>query len=476
MVPLIPSESQSGFWFILWLSIGSCLTPVLPADEVRAPATWSQLPALPDPEGFAGMFAGVSGERLLVAGGANFPDKRPWAGGTKSWHDSIYALTANGAVWSRAGRLPQALGYGVSIQTDRGVLCAGGSDAQRHYADAFLMHWKSGAVAIESLPPLPQPCAYACGALLGKVVYVAGGTDAPPATRAMKTFWALNLADDRPQWRALEPWPGQARMLAVAGVQADAFYLLGGADLEAGPDGKPVRRYLRDAYRFTPKDGWRRIADVPRPVVAAPSPAPAIGQSHLFVCSGDDGTKVNFQPPAEHPGFPADVLAYHTITDTWIIAGEMPSPRVTTPTVRWQERWVIPSGEIRPGVRSPEVWTFQPQPKRTAFGWLNYATLAAYLAGMVAIGLYFTSFNRTTDDFFRGGQSIPWWAAAYEHLRDGAQFDHLHGHPRTRLWDQLEPVLAELLRHRAAAGGAGLLALLPAIEPDVRVRVPGAAL
>ena len=133
-------------------------------------------------------------------------------------------------------------------------------------------------------------------------------------------------------------------------LQADAFHLFGGANLTAGPGGKPVRRYLRDAYRFTPQAGWRRIADVPRPVVAAPSPAPSIGQSHLFICSGDDGTKVNFQPQAEHPGFPADILAYHTITDTWITLGEMPSPRVTTPAAPWRGRWMVPSGEIRPGV------------------------------------------------------------------------------------------------------------------------------
>jgi hypothetical protein len=29
---------------------------------------------------------------------------------------------------------------------------------------------------------------------------------------------------------------------------------------------------------------------------------------------------------------------------------------VTTPAVRWHNRIVIPSGEMRPGIRSPEVW------------------------------------------------------------------------------------------------------------------------
>ena len=29
---------------------------------------------------------------------------------------------------------------------------------------------------------------------------------------------------------------------------------------------------------------------------------------------------------------------------------------------------------------------------------------------MVAIGVYFTRKNQNTDDYFRGGKHIPWWA------------------------------------------------------------------
>lgn len=41
------------------------------AEAEPAGGGWFQLPALPDPEGFAGGFAGVAGGRLLFAGGAN---------------------------------------------------------------------------------------------------------------------------------------------------------------------------------------------------------------------------------------------------------------------------------------------------------------------------------------------------------------------------------------------------------------------
>jgi solute:Na+ symporter, SSS family len=44
---------------------------------------WERLPSLPDKEGFAGPFAGTSRGVLLVAGGANFPEKKPREGGKK---------------------------------------------------------------------------------------------------------------------------------------------------------------------------------------------------------------------------------------------------------------------------------------------------------------------------------------------------------------------------------------------------------
>ena len=39
---------------------------------------WKQLADLPDVEGFAGSYAGVSNGALIVCGGANFPEKPLW--------------------------------------------------------------------------------------------------------------------------------------------------------------------------------------------------------------------------------------------------------------------------------------------------------------------------------------------------------------------------------------------------------------
>jgi N-acetylneuraminate epimerase len=119
-----------------------------------------------------------------------------------------------------------------------------------------------------------------------------------------------------------------------------------------------VREYLRDAYRYQPGRKWARIADLPRPAVAAPTPAPALGQSTILVMGGDDGTLVNFQALEKHPGFPRSILEYNFVTDTWNDAGEVPISHVTTTMVRWHDRFIMPSGEVRPGKRSPAIWSF----------------------------------------------------------------------------------------------------------------------
>lgn len=325
------------------------------ATAAGADPGWQRLPSLPDREGFAGAYAGVSGDALLVAGGANFPDKKPWDGGSKAWSDAVYLLDRPDGSWRVVGKLPRPLGYGVSVTTPRGVLCIGGAGPERHHADCFLLRWDGKTLAIDKAPSLPRPCANLCGALVGDCVYVAGGSEAPNSTRCLKTLWRLDLKRAAARWEELPAWPGPARMLAVAAGHDGAFFLLSGTDLSADADGKPVRRYLRDAYRYDPGKGWRQLADLPRPTVAAPSPAPLVA-GRLLIVSGDDGKNVAFQPRSAHPGFPRGALALDPRRDRCATLDAPPLSRATAPVALWRGRVIIPNGETRPGVRTPEVW------------------------------------------------------------------------------------------------------------------------
>ena len=317
---------------------------------------WSQLPSILDSEGFAGAFAGVSGGALIVAGGANISGDKWTEHFVKKWYDSVFVLEQPDGAWKGGFKLPRPLGYGVSITADDSLICIGGSNETGHFADAFRLRWKNGAIQVSEFPKIPKSCANACAALVGRTIYLAGGIETPMATRALHTFWALDLNSVDPGWKELPLWPGPERMLAVAGSLDGAFYLFSGAKLLADSEGKPVREYLRDAYRFTPGKGWTRLADLPRAAVAAPSPAPMTDAAHLLIISGDDGKNVAFQHLEHHPGFPRNALIYDASTNAWSVIDSAPLSRATVPAVRWRNGFVIPNGEVRPRVRTPEVW------------------------------------------------------------------------------------------------------------------------
>lgn len=318
-------------------------------------ADWTPLPSLPDKEGFAGAFAGVAGGALLVAGGTNFPDKMPWDGGTKTWYDQIQVLTNFSGRWRTVGSLPKPNGYGVSLTIRGGMLIIGGGDASVHFREVWRLGFDGEKVSTAALPSLPKPCAYMAGAADDLVVYVAGGIEHPTDTAAMPTFWSLNLVEPGKGWKELPPCPGPARILASMATVDGAIYLFSGAALKPGPDGKPAREWLRDAWRYTGADGWKQLADMPHVSVAAPSPLPERDGKFLLI-GGDDGALVNFEPKPKHPGFPRRLMAYDPKTDHWTEAGALPFSLVTTPSVEWRGKIVIAGGEARPGKRSPEVW------------------------------------------------------------------------------------------------------------------------
>jgi N-acetylneuraminate epimerase len=326
---------------------------------ISAPA-WTQYAPIPDSLGVAGAFAGVSHDALLLAGGANFPERMPWDGGKKVWRDAVYVLEDPHGPWKTAGQLPRPLAYGVSIQTRDGVLCIGGNDADRVYADAFVLTWENGRLHTRPFPALPRPAVNACGTQVGSLVMVAGGETTLNAVESVSSCWCIDLNAVDKGWQTLPAWPGEKRTLAVAASLGGFFYIAGGVALSAGPDGKPARRYLQDGYAFHPEKGtWRRIADMPHPFAAVPTPAPPMDATHFALLGGDDGSKYGFQPVQQHPGFCNDLLIYDTVTDSWSVNGNAPAPRATLTAVSWRGRVVLPSGELRPGVRSPEVWTWQ---------------------------------------------------------------------------------------------------------------------
>jgi SSS family transporter len=256
--------------------------------------------------------------------------------------------------------------------------------------------------------------------MIGDQIYLAGGQRTGDLTSAQQSFWLLDMkkrGDPDFKWTELPAWPGPERAFNLTVSQHNGFndcvYVMSGRrDTGQGLE------FLRDVYEFDPTkmgttvaDPWRRLPDAPSCVMAGT--AAAVGQSHVFVMGGADGSLFHRAADLKerHPGFPKRALVYHTITATWTEVESTPVNHVTTAAVPWDGRIVIPSGEVRPRVRSPKVWAVEVVAGSRAFGTLNYLVLCGYLLTMVGVGVYFTRRNQSTDDFFRGGKRVIWWAA-----------------------------------------------------------------
>ena len=443
------------------------------ADPMDAPPpsakniiTWQQLPDLPPAPGktlqpgLAGAFVGHHNGVLMIAGGANFPEGLPWKGGQKAWHDDIFVLQENNGQYTwldKTFKLGRSLAYGVSLSTTNGVLCVGGCDAQNVYADCFLLKWNTQTQSMETeqLPSLPVPLAFMAGGLIRDAVgresiYIAGGQQTMSDAQATTSFYSLDLSKKGTTefvWQSLPPWPGPARILPVAACQNDAvydwFYLFSGCGLDPA-DGKTP---LTDGYKWnTVKKNWVKLPDIATTEKSAISIMAGVswpsGANHIIVAGGTDGsgtpqveeltkqladaeeknqterigqlTEELDRAYSNFQGLSQAVYAYHTITDTWAQVGTLPGDSlVCTTAVQWptKDKITLASGEIRPGVRTPSLWIAS-FGRIGAFRWLDYVALALFFAVLMGIGAYCSKKMHSSNDFFRAGQRIPWWAAA----------------------------------------------------------------
>ena len=354
---------------ILGALLAFALSPGLADDSLRL--TWDEQPPIPDELGFAGPFVGVHespgrengarGQVLLVAGGANFP--KPIWSSQKVWHDNVFVATSvDGKLrWREVGNLPRPIGYGAAISTPDGVLCIGGNDATRTFDDCFLLRWNNQTDQLETIdyPRLPRPCAFGSATIIDDTVYVSGGQSDSGLDSAMNQLWALDLSQRNDQesfrWKILKDCPGPTRALNLTVAQHNGketcVYVISGRR-QAGDKFE----LLSDVWEYNPTgQAWRQRADAPHCVMAGAGIA--IGRSHILVAGGDNGELFGRADELkdQHPGFFRRALAYDTRNDRWVSAGPSPMNQVTTIAVHFGGAILIPSGEIRPRVRTPKV-------------------------------------------------------------------------------------------------------------------------
>ena len=408
-------------------------------------------------QGVSGAFAGVANDYVLVAGGCNFPETPAAEGGQKAFYTDIYALSLtklNGRYdtsfgWERIGLLPCALAYGASVTTPEGLVCLGGTaDGQKSEDFAVLLTiGTSSEVVSRDLPILPTALDNFAAAYGDGFIYVAGGQhNGIPNHKAYRLKWPLPASWFESQtgaaWETLPDVPGPARVQPAAAVQKGAigsnFYLLGGFDPR-------YQKTVTNGVYYDPRKGeWLATSLMDGALVGA-SALPS-GAAHILCFGGvnkeifeaalernvliaDTATTADrlaqlreeayaymTQDPSWYQ-FRRSILVYHTVTDSWAELFDSPliaragAGLVPLSSPSGSLAALIINGEEKPGVRSSDV-TRVSVTYTAHFGWLNWTVLIFYLLGMVYLGYYFMKrASNSSDDFFKGGGRIPWWAA-----------------------------------------------------------------
>jgi N-acetylneuraminate epimerase len=331
--------------------------------------------------GLAGPITGISGNRLLVAGGANFPDGMPWKGGKKIFHNKVYSFKKRGQKLSLVTdeyQLPENIAYAASCSTPKGVLYAGGESEKGISDKVFLLKWDhyASAVIIESLPALPLAVSNASAISYNNIVYVLGGETQEGVSNML---WVIDLNDINAGWSQLPSMPKQISHGVFVAIKYSGIlklYMVGGRRKTS----QGISELYNTVYEFNVlQQKWSELAPLPYPLSAGTGVATKNGNILLF--GGDRGTTfskvenyislINKAPTQlekeelilkknqvllSHPGFSQDILLYNIQTQSTKIAGLIPyATPVTTNAFYWGKEIVIPSGEIKAGVRTPQI-------------------------------------------------------------------------------------------------------------------------
>lgn len=424
-----------GLLFSALLLGGLCSLAAASDFTVRTAGSLPAIDGAANP-GVAGAFIGRVGDRIILAGGSNFSQGAPWEGGEKQFEDAVYLLAPSGGAYKcelvADAKLPVGVAHGCAAAGGRSLYCFGGQTAEAESRAVYALTPAGNSVRVDVVGELPAGFRPAAALAYKEEIYVHGVKDDANA------FWRFSPASAK--WTQLAACPGAVRSAGPAFAaqhngRENAMYLIGGRHQKKG-------EFLiySDVWEYLPLyDRWQARGDATvdgKPVVVMYAQAVPYGSGHVLVLGGDDGRELQRRAALEraigeaatpqeaetlrsrlreaftaHEGFSKEVLAYHAITDTWVSLGEAQTgfPAVTTAVVTGDEI-VIPSGEIRPGVRTPDVLVVTIYEK-AQFGWGNYSVIIAYMLVMMGIGVYFVRKNNTTDQFFKGGAKIPWWAA-----------------------------------------------------------------
>ena len=226
-----------------------------------------------------------------------------------------------------------------------------------------------------SLPNLPQALTPTAAALIGEHLYVV----------ANHSLLNLDVGVVGSDWVECAPLPESGGELPVLVGLRGALYLSG------------VGIHGTDTYVYeASQDAWAERAVAPQDLRGMIGIA--CGNEHFLYFNGQAADDA--------------ILAYHRTTDTWFPLGQLPAAIQVLAAGSKRTEFTLYAGD---SVLSGEAVL-----RATKYGWVDHMVVAVLICLLVGVGLYFSKKEKSSGDYFRGGQRIPWWAAGLSLFATGA--------------------------------------------------------
>ncbi|MEE1288567.1 MAG: cyclically-permuted mutarotase family protein, partial [Bacteroidaceae bacterium] len=324
-----------------------------------------------------------------------------------------------------------------------GAVYMGGMDAQTAFSECVFHNAEDAKFTI--IPALPKALDNFAATYYDGTIWVAGGQCFGIPN---KEVYSLQYPSDAKEWTLAATLPDECRLQPCVAVQNTAsghcLFVFGGYQPKVDSLGLAPLVHTDGVYisiadlkkgnaapsqwkRTSPASVWIDAEDGSRELcrqAIVGSTSTASGYSHVLFFGGVDfdiflsaiqgrQDSLYLRHTPEWYKFRKDVLTYHTITDAWgLLPGDSLLARAgacLTPEVGGTG-WSYSGGELMPGVRSADVTHVEVTNEKN-FGWINWSVLVLYLLAMLGMGMYFMRKENGSEDFFKGGGRIPWWAA-----------------------------------------------------------------
>lgn len=326
--------------------------------------------------------------------------------------------------------------FASAVNFHGSTIVIGGISEQGPSPLVNLIIWRASSEKLQSfiLPALPKAASSPSAVIIKNTLYVLTGSDAG------NKFYSLDLSllvdiDNRlmvepnnieqlnltAQWQNLptmpltnknKPYQNGIKLAVQNDGNGNKIYAIGGYQLADANNIKQAEiNAITKHWRFDPnadskEQNWQELGDIQidkQILNEKINSLSVLGQSHILAFTNQGKT-----------------LSYNAITQSWTqyLAHKKIESTTDNSSTFISENIMTAGGKTfslnhaHDSQGSLQLWQVSVMQPEKNFGWVNMTVLVVYLICVVLVGLFFVFKNRNTNDYFRGGQSIPWWAAA----------------------------------------------------------------